>query len=68
MVSIIFFTAVLTKFSNIGSAVLEPVIFSLGLSAPIYTPITKLDVKPINQVSVFLFVVPVFPAIFKLNL
>jgi len=37
----------------------------LGSSKPTYTPTTSLDVKPINQVSVFLFVVPVLPAIFK---
>ena len=28
---------------------------------------TRLDVNPINQASVFSFVVPVFPAIFRFN-
>ena len=46
-------------------AVFDPVSYFpklWGLSWPTYTPTTKLDVNPINQVSVFLLVVPVFPA------
>ena len=53
------------KLLKIGKAVLEPVSYFpnlLGLSYPTYTPTTKLEVNPMNHVSVLLLVVPVFPA------
>ena len=52
------------KTSKIGNAAFEPVSNfpkGLGLSMPTKTPITKLDVNPINQASAFSFVVPVLP-------
>jgi hypothetical protein len=55
-----FLTAFSIKLLKIGSAVFDPV-SNLprgdGLSIPTYTPITRFEVKPMNQVSVFSFVV-----------
>ena len=48
------YIALSTNFLNIGSAVFEPVSNlprDFGVSYPIYTPIAKSDVKPINQAS-----------------
>ena len=56
------------NFLKIGKAVLPPVSYfpnEEGSSSPTYIPTTNFDVKPINHVSVLLFVVPVFPAMFK---
>ena len=58
------------KLLKIGRDVLAPVSYlpkDFGSSKPTKTPTTSLDVYPTNQVSIFLFVVPVFPAsgIFK---
>ena len=55
-----------TKFLKMGRAAFEPVsnfpkVF--GLSKPTYTPMTKLELYPINQASKLLLVVPVLPAI-----
>ena len=66
-----FLTAFMINFSKIGRAVLDPVSNlpnGAGSSMPTYTPITKFDVKPMNQASVFSLVVPVFPAKFNSNL
>ena len=56
------------KFSKIGKATFEPV-SNLPRGWVIHStqPITKFEVKPINQASVLSFVVPVFPAKFNFN-
>ena len=59
------YIACLTKSLKIGSAARAPVSYLpsvFGLSKPIYTPTTRLDVTPINHASKLSLVVPVLPA------